>query len=65
MPPVKDGALRRSRRVQRRNMKYDSDLLERSFSPLDAGWDGAARPSPPGCEECAGTEQRAQLGCRP
>jgi len=41
------GALRRPRRVQRRNLECDSRVLEHSFSPpLDAGWDGAARAIP-------------------
>jgi hypothetical protein len=35
--------LRRPRRVQRRNRECDSHVLERSFSPLNAGWDSAAR----------------------
>jgi hypothetical protein len=39
----RDGALRRPRRVQRRNIECDSHFLEHSFSPLNAGWDGAAR----------------------
>jgi hypothetical protein len=38
-----DGALRRPRRVPRRNILYDSHLLAYSFSPRNAGWDGAAR----------------------
>jgi hypothetical protein len=39
------GALRRLRRVQRRNRHYDSHVMEHLFSPLDAGWDGAPRHS--------------------
>jgi hypothetical protein len=35
--------LRRPRRVQRRNRSYDSQIIDHLFSPLDAGWDGAAR----------------------
>jgi hypothetical protein len=31
------------RRVQRRNMRCDSHVLDYSFSPLNAGCDGAAR----------------------
>jgi hypothetical protein len=38
----RDGALRRPRRVQRRNMRCDSFALH-AFRPLDAGGDGAAR----------------------
>ena len=37
------GALRRPRRVQRRNRNCDPHVVEHSFSPLNAGWDGAAR----------------------
>jgi hypothetical protein len=43
VPPSRDGALRRPRRVQRRNMESDSGRPEHSFSPLNAGWDIAAR----------------------
>jgi hypothetical protein len=31
------------RRVQRRNIRCDSHVLDYSFSPLNAGCDGAAR----------------------
>jgi hypothetical protein len=44
-PPGRDGALRRPRRVQRRNNHCDGHVMEYSFSPLDAGWDGAAHRS--------------------
>jgi hypothetical protein len=39
----RDGALRRPRSVQRRNMRCDPHILQYLFSPLNAGWDGAAR----------------------
>jgi hypothetical protein len=39
----RDGTLRRQRRVQRRKMHGDSHVIQHSFSPLNAGWDGAAR----------------------
>jgi hypothetical protein len=39
----RDGALRRPRRVQWRNRYFDSYAIEHLFSPLNAGWDGAAR----------------------
>jgi hypothetical protein len=43
LPPGRDGALRCPRRVQRRNIRRDSHVLDYSFSPLNAGCDGAAR----------------------
>ena len=44
-PPAsgRDGALRRPRRVQRRNPECNSRVIELPFGPLNAGWDGAAR----------------------
>src|SRR5262247_2166579 len=39
------GALRRPRRVQRRNVSRSSDVLTSSFRPLDAAGDIAARCS--------------------
>jgi hypothetical protein len=39
----KGGALRRPRRVQRRSGRFDSHVIRHWFSPLNAGWDGAAR----------------------
>jgi hypothetical protein len=39
----RDGALRRPRRVQRRIGRRGSNTIEHSFSPLNTGWDGAAR----------------------
>jgi hypothetical protein len=39
----RDGALRRPRRVQWRNMRSDSHVIKHLFSPLNADWDGAAR----------------------
>src|SRR5262249_25000130 len=41
--PGRDGALRRPRRVQRRNVSRSADVLTGSFRPLNAGGDIAAR----------------------
>jgi hypothetical protein len=41
--PGRGGAPRCPRRVQRRNIECDSHVTDHSFSPLNAGWEGAAR----------------------
>jgi hypothetical protein len=43
--PGRDGALRRPRRVQRRNGRFDAHVVGHSFRPLNAGGDIAARCS--------------------